>query len=498
VKLRSFRLRIVLLSAALAGSALVGFAFASWWLIYNAKVGRLDAKLENQLMRTIRFQEQWQAYEAILSRDLETGTNTPVAIWVVARDGNTLYRSPNWSTELNTSLLGKIMSQPLRLAFPPPPQLRQPPPPNGSDFRPPPPNFPRPKPQIITQRTKTSVWRIGAIALPGQQVAIAVNLQAIGQEMTLVGNIFLVSIPGILVIIAFSAWWLSGRALNPVNRMATAIRQVTAQGLDRRIPTDATDVEFVELIQVFNQMLERLERSFKQASRFSGDAAHELKTPLAILQGELEQMLQQAEPGSTMQQSLGNLLDEVSRLSGITRKLLLLSLADAGKMNVYRQEVNLSILVQEIAEDIELIDPNLQVETSIASGLKVQGDRDLLAQVLQNLIINAIKYNLPNGWIKIQAYQQRKTVFIRISNASQDISESDREHLFDRFYRGDKARSRSVSGGELRQIEGVGLGLSLAREIARSHNGDLALEHLMLGETTLMLTLPNEVDAKRI
>jgi two-component system, OmpR family, heavy metal sensor histidine kinase CusS len=490
VKLRSFRLRIVLLSATLAGIALASFGFVSWWLIYNAKVGRLDAKLENQLMRTMRFQEQWQAYEAILPRDLETGANTPVVLWVVGRDGNTLYRSPNWSTELNTSLLGKIMSQPL----PFPPQLQ--PPPDERRFFPPPPNIPPPKPQIITQRTKTDVWRIGAIALPGQQVAIAVNLQAIGQEMTLVGNIFLVSIPGILLIIALGAWWLSGRALNPVNRMATAIRQVTAQGLDRRIPTDATDVEFVELIQVFNQMLERLERSFKQASRFSGDAAHELKTPLAILQGELEQMLQQAEPGSTMQQSLGNLLDEVSRLSGITRKLLLLSLADAGKMNVYRQEVNLSILVQEIAEDIELIDPNLQVETSIASGLKVQGDRDLLAQVLQNLIINAIKYNLPNGWIKIQAYQQRKTVFIRISNASQDISESDREHLFDRFYRGDKARSRSVSGGELRQIEGVGLGLSLAREIARSHNGDLTLEHPMLGEITLMLTLPDEVNAK--
>jgi two-component system, OmpR family, heavy metal sensor histidine kinase CusS len=496
VKLRSFRLRIVLLSAVLAGSAIAGFAFASWWLIYNAKVGRLDAKLENQLMRTMRYQEQWQAYEAILARDLETGTDTPVALWVVGRDGNTLYRSPNWSTELNASSVRNIMSQPLPLTwtpplqqppptgqdFRPPLQLRQPPPPTGQDFRPPPPNFPQPKPRIITQRTKTDVWRIGAIALPGQQVAIALNLQAIDREMALVANIFLVSIPGILLLIAVGAWWLSGRALTPVHRMTTAIRQVTAEGLDRRIPTDATDVEFVKLVQVFNQMLERLERSFKQASRFSGDAAHELKTPLAILQGELEQMLQQAEPGSAMQQSLGNLLDEVSRLSGITRKLLLLSLADAGKMSLYHQEVNLSILLQEIAEDIELIAPNLEVKTSIADNIKVQGDHDLLAQVLQNLISNAIKYNLPNGWIKIQADQQQKTVFIRISNASKDIPDCDREHLFDRFYRGDRAR--------LRQIEGVGLGLSLAREITRAHNGKLVLEPAIGGLTTFLLTLP--------
>jgi two-component system, OmpR family, heavy metal sensor histidine kinase CusS len=488
MKLRSFRLRIALLSTALAGSALASFGFASWWLIYNAKVGRLDAKLENQLMRTIRFQQQWQTYEAILSRDLETAANAPIALWVVGRDGNTLYRSTNWSTELDAGSVGKIMPQPL--PFSQPPQELQPP--NEERLPPPPPaNIPPPKPQIITQRTKTDVWRIGAIALPERQVAIAVNLQAIGQEMTLVGNIFLVSIPGILLIIALGAWWLSGRALNPVNRMAIAIRQVTAQGLDRRIPTDATDVEFVKLIQVFNQMLERLERSFKQASRFSGDAAHELKTPLAILQGELEQMLQRAEPGSIMQQSLGNLLDEVSRLSGITRKLLLLSLADAGKMNILRKKVNLSIVIKEVVEDIELIAPNLAVETSIADKITVQGDRDLLAQLLQNLISNAIKYNnLPDGWIKIQAYQEKETVLIRVSNASQDISESDRQNLFDRFYRADKARSRSVSGGESRQVEGVGLGLSLAREIARSHNGNLVLEPAILGQTTFLFTLP--------
>jgi two-component system, OmpR family, heavy metal sensor histidine kinase CusS len=475
MKLRSFRLRIVLISAVLAGSALVGFGFVSWWLIYNAKVGRLDAKLENQLME-MHLQKQRQAYEAILARDLETGANTSVALWVVGRDGNTLYRSSNWSKELDTGSIRKMISQP----FPPLPP--RPKPPNEKSFPPPPPNIPPPKLQIITQRTKTDVWRVGAIAFPDEQLAIAVNLQAIGQEMSVVGNIFLVSIPGILLLIALSAWWLSEKALASVYHLTTAIRQVTAQGLDRRIPTNATDVEFVELIQVFNQMLERLERSFKQASRFSGDAAHELKTPLAILQGELEQMLQQAESGSTIQQSLGNLLDEVSRLSGTTRKLLLLSLADAGKMNIYRKPVDLSILVAEIAEDIELIAPNLAVETSIADKITVQGDRDLLAQVLQNLIGNAIKYNLPDGWIKIQAYQERKTVFVSVSNASQDISDSDRQHLFDRFYRGDKARSR--------QIEGVGLGLSLAREIARSHNGNLVLEPTILGQTKFMLTLP--------
>jgi signal transduction histidine kinase len=143
-------------------------------------------------------------------------------------------------------------------------------------------------------------------------------------------------------------------------------------------------------------MLERLERSFKQASRFSGDAAHELKTPLTILQGELERTLQQPELGSEVQQHLSNLLDEVRRLSGIVRKLLLLSLADAGQMNLHRVEVDLSGLLIEMLEDIELLAPHLEIQTEIAEGLSVLGDRDLLIQVLQNGVgLNPITQTLP-------------------------------------------------------------------------------------------------------
>jgi two-component system, OmpR family, heavy metal sensor histidine kinase CusS len=258
---------------------------------------------------------------------------------------------------------------------------------------------------------------------------------------------------------------------------------VTVKGLDRRVPIGTTDVEFVELIWVFNQMLERLERSFQQASRFSGDAAHELKTPLAILQGELERNMQQAEAGSPLQQNLTNLLDEVSRLNSIVRKLLLLSLADAGQINLHKVEVNLSQMLAVIVEDMELLAPDLKVQTDIHDGLWIWGDRDLLAQVLQNLIGNAIKYNLPNGWIRIQGWQEKTSVRITITNSSNDIPECDRDRLFDRFYRGDPARTRKV--------EGVGLGLSLSREIARAHHGELTLDLSPTGQTAFTLILPN-------
>jgi signal transduction histidine kinase len=262
---------------------------------------------------------------------------------------------------------------------------------------------------------------------------------------------------------------------------------VNAKGLNQRASIANTDLEFIELVQVFNQMMERLERSFLQASRFSADAAHELKTPLAILQGELELALHQTETGSKMQQTLSNLLDEVSRLSSITRKLLLLSLADAGRMNLQKTLVNLSEILYELAEDIDILAPEITLKLILDDELKIMADRELIIQILQNLITNAIKYNVANdnvanGWIQIKAKNIGSMICVTISNSSQDISLSDRERIFDRFHRADPSRNRGV--------EGFGLGLSLSREIARAHHGNLQLDPPLPNCTSFTLNLP--------
>lgn len=500
--MRSFRLRLALLSVVLAGSALIGFGVISWWLIYQANVSRLDAELESQLVRAGRPRplDRWQSYENSLPETLNTNDKTAIALLVIGVDGNVEYRSEHWPADLNFTNFW-TSRPPLSISSPRPPRpanrfpgadLPDPSPPDAAQFRsdyPPlgeavqrPPEGPPPTPRFLTQRTSSGSWRISAVTTPSTQVAIAVSLDAIDQEMGVIRNIFLVAIPGVLLLVAGGAWAIAGSSLHPIRRLTQAIGKVTASGLEKRVPIGSTDVEFVQLIQVFNQMLERLERSFKQASRFSADAAHELKTPLAILQGELERTLQQAEPGSEVQQRLSNLLDEVRRLSGIVRKLLLLSLADAGQMSLHRVEVDLSSLLTEMLEDIELLAPDLAVQTEIASSLRIQGDRDLLVQVLQNLISNAIKYNLPQGWIRIIAAHQERTVVVTISNCSEAIPAGDRDRIFDRFHRADPARTRKV--------EGIGLGLSLAREIVRAHRGKLTLGPVAPGETTFILVLP--------
>ena len=510
MKLRSFRMRIALLSVLLAGSALVGFSIASWLLIYETKLARLDSEIKNQLLqKAVRpyWATNWQSYERSLPSIFGATQQNSVTLLVTKIEGQTLYQSVNWPSALDLSSLLLPQSQLPAQLFPPPPEQRRPPelepplPPLGMG-RPPEeePRFPPEQPleepsinlnelgklvKIATKSSNRSNWRVGGIITPNFRMAIAVSFADIDGEMSAIRTIFLIFVPMVLILVAIGAWALSGSALQPIHEVTLTIRRVTAKGLDKRISTGETDVEFAELIDVFNQMMGRLERSFKQASRFSGDAAHELKTPLAILQGELERTLQRAKPGSELQQGLSEMLEEVSRLGSIIRKLLLLSLADAGQMRLHRVEVDLSQVLADLVEDIEMLAPHLEVKTQIISGLKALGDRDLLIQVLQNMISNAIKYNLPSGWIKIHAFYIGNTVSITVTNSSHDIQASHKERIFERFHRGDAAHNR--------QIEGIGLGLSLSRELARAHGGDLKLDPSSSGQTAFTLVLPKGI-----
>ncbi|HEY9616408.1 MAG TPA: ATP-binding protein [Microcoleaceae cyanobacterium] len=501
----SFRLRIAILASLLAGSALVGFGMFSWWLIYQTKLKRIDDGIKTQLLRESdrpRPIEHWQSYTEALPTSLGTNTLTDQALLIQNADGNTLYQSDNWTIELTQIATFPPLPSPTQpySTLRPPPPLNQPPPgprplpalDQAGRIEPPPippvdeqigrPPPPRQLSNLSTRFTLAGTWRLGTVSAPYVRIAIAVNLHSLYGEMDAIRNAFLIAIPSTLVLIAIGAWWLSGSALQPIREVTATLRQVTAQGLNQRVPISNPDSEFAELLQVFNQMMERLERSFTQASRFSADAAHELKTPLSILQGELERTLQAAKPGSALQQRLSSLLDEVRHLGAIVRKLLLLSLADAGQMHLHTVEVDVSTLLEELVDDIEMLAPELDVHVQVQPALKVLADQALLTQVLQNLMSNAIKYNLPQGWIRIEAGQQHQMIFVTISNASKDIAASERSHIFDRFHRGDPARTH--------QVEGLGLGLSLSREIAYAHRGNLILNPTPKGQTAFTLTLP--------
>jgi heavy metal sensor kinase len=518
VILKSFRLRIALLSALLSGVALMCFGAFAWWVVYDIRVRQVlidvTSNAERESHRTISA-EVWRDFgETVLPRLMRTRDPRHLLFLVEDVSGELIYRSPHWPSNIDTSKFAwphaatssEITKPEDRGFMPPHPDgigLDRPPfppedihfdrPPNLHDLLPhgPPESgpdkfhpfqHPHPNSALQTLKIGEADWKIGLATSQHSRVAVAFNLEAVNADMGMIRNGFLFAAPFALAFIGFGAWLVSGRALKPVRRLNHSIHQLTAQGLDHRITLGGEDSEFAELIRGFNAMLERLEKSFKQASRFTADASHELRTPLTILQGQIEQAMTQVEAGSAMQTTLSSILDEVRRLSSISRKLLLLSQADAGRLRLQRTRVNLSTELEGLVEDSKMLESDLAINSEITPEIYIEADEDLLRQILVNLINNALKYNIENGWMKVIATQSNESVYVHVSNSSNGIPMEAREKLFERFYRVDSAHNR--------KIDGAGLGLSLAREIARAHGGELNLIDSEPTKVEFILTLP--------
>ncbi|MCX8107482.1 MAG: HAMP domain-containing histidine kinase, partial [Verrucomicrobiae bacterium] len=256
--------------------------------------------------------------------------------------------------------------------------------------------------------------------------------------------------------------------------------------LDQRIPPASESPEIDRLIGVLNRMMDRLQVSFEQAIRFSADASHELKTPLAIMQGELENALQTATPGTPHQKLLTNLLEETQRMKNTLRSLLLLAQADAGRIPLSAEHFNLAEELNAILEDTRVIchDHSLAIEVSIVPEATVCADRGLIRMAILNLLDNAVKYNEAGGKISVHLTNENRRAFLRVGNTGPGISPADQPRVFGRFFRG-------TAAGHV-QKQGSGLGLSLAREIAVAHGGDLRLVESRAGWTCFELVLPLE------
>jgi signal transduction histidine kinase len=202
-----------------------------------------------------------------------------------------------------------------------------------------------------------------------------------------------------------------------------------------------------------------------------------LKTPLAIMQGELENALQAAAPGSAEQQLFSNLLEETQRLKTITRSLLLLAQADAGQLKLALEPVDLSAELEAMIEDARVLaaDSRLHFDVELQPKVCVEADRALLHTATFNLIVNAIKYNEPDGKISLTLTAADNHAVLTVCNAGPGIPAEDQPRIFDRFYRVGRAGRPGV--------DGIGLGLSLAREIVRAHEGELALKESRAGRT---------------
>lgn len=483
MKPSSFRLKIALLAGLISGLLLVGTGALLWRVAYRLSLEQVDREIRNlgqANLERVLGGDHWERLEAALRFVSARREGADFILWV--KNNHTIaYRSPGWPEELDPARF-EVSRQYAGPGGPRPGEPLPPPPRRGEEISPRNPALPLKQARFETVRGGGRDWRIGVMGNPYVMLVLGMDLGATTARMAELRHTFLALLPLAFALVGGGAWFLARRALRPVQALTEAAERVTAQGLDQRLPISTGDREFNRLITVYNAMLDRLERSFRQATRFSADASHELKTPLARLQLELEAALDRAPDGSEQQALCGSLLEEVTHLKAIVQKLLLLSLADAGQLPLHREPVNLSRLLENVVEDARAQAPSLTIATSLEPELHVPAEPDLLEPALQNLTINAIKYNQPEGTVRIELAREHERAVVRVSNTGPGIPPEDRERVFERFYRADPSRSR--------RVDGVGLGLSLAREILRAHGGDLVLDPAAGPLTTFVATLP--------
>ncbi len=484
MNLNSFRLKIALLSGLITGLLLMASGFGLWRISYQFNLDQLDREMRNlgqANLDRVQGGEHWTRLESALKFVAGNRDSADFILWVKNYD-QVVYQSPDWPAGLDA----ESFREPDEFEGPNAPKPGQPPPRpprRGEQISPQNPALPLKSPEFFTRGAGGKTWRIAVMGNPYVTLVLAADMGEFKARMATVRNTYLVALAVDLLLVAGSAWIVARRALRPVTMLTEAAERVTAKGLDQRIPATAHEAEFNRLATVFNEMLGRLETSFQQATRFSADASHELKTPLARLQVELEQALENAPSGSPQQEVYSSLLDEISRLKAIVQKLLLLSLVDAGRLPLQLHPVDLSVMLTNVVEDCQAQAPTLKIESRIPPGIHVNADRDLLEQALQNLAGNAVKYNHDGGLIRFELLAAGGQVVIRVANSGAPIPLADQDRIFERFYRADPARSG--------RVEGTGLGLSLAREIIRAHGGDLSLEVSEDNFTRFAVKLPS-------
>ena len=277
-------------------------------------------------------------------------------------------------------------------------------------------------------------------------------------------------LPLVLSLAGFAGYGLVRRALGPIEQMARRAQEITPQRLHERLPNDDTNDELGQLARVFNETLARLEQAFEQLRRFTSDASHELRTPLAAIRSVGEVGLQKDGTRAEYRDIIGSMLEEVNRLTSLVDNLLTISRADAGSLQLELVPTPVMHLVREAAALFEVLaeEKALVLVLSGDESATVQGDRLFLRQAFMNVLHNAVKYSPVGGTIAVRVQRSTNEVTVEIEDNGPGVPSEDRQKIFDRFYRVDKARWRE-SGG-------AGLGLAITKWVVEAHRGEISLE----------------------
>ncbi len=317
-------------------------------------------------------------------------------------------------------------------------------------------------------------------------ILVAESRTEMMEQLRKLRRIFYFSVPAMLLIAGVAGLFLARKSLAPVAAMSAQAEQISANNLHERLQVRNQQDELGRLATVFNSLLARVNRSFDSLREFTADASHELRTPLAIIRGEADVALSQPRTPREYQETLNIMRDEAKRLSRIVDDMLSLARAEAGEHKLLCTEIYLNDLVEECCRAVQTLaaSKNIAVLFAHDEDMEFSGDEDLLRRMILNLLDNAIKYTPHGGTVRIELTDEREQIQIRISDNGIGIPAEAAAHVFDRFYRVDKTRSRSEGGS--------GLGLPIVKWVAEAHHGNVTLASNPGLGSEFIVTLPRK------
>ena len=331
------------------------------------------------------------------------------------------------------------------------------------------------------------------IAGPGGRtylLQVGVSLRTLDVSLSRYRDLLLVLTPLSLLLAAAGAWWLSGFALAPLTRAAFAARDIDIATLGRRLPTRGVTDELEDVTLAFNETLGRLERSIGEMRQFSTALAHELRTPLAALRGEIELALR-ATRDVDLQQSLASQIEDIDRLTRLIEHVLTLARAESGQIPLSFGAVDLGELASSLVETLEPVANarTIALRCEPAPVVVALGDTGWLERLVLNLIDNAMKFTREGGCVIVRVSRHGERACLEVADTGIGMTPDVAAHVFERFYQADPSRS-SPSGG-------AGLGLSLVKWIVDRHHGTVSVESTPEKGSTFRVALPAFANSHR-
>ncbi|MBP2659929.1 MAG: two-component sensor histidine kinase [Firmicutes bacterium] len=316
-------------------------------------------------------------------------------------------------------------------------------------------------------------------------IEIVRNIETLNQLLKIILTAMLIGGIGAILLSALGGIMISRQLLIPVKALADTMHNVQEKGLQERMQVYETKDELAELSTIFNAMMDKLELSFQQQKQFVEDASHELRTPIAIVEGHLSLLERWGKNDpAVLQESLNASLQETRRLKILVQELLALSQAESPGEYTDTANVSPMTVIEQVVQNMVILHEDVQFSVTVAllEGMRVVITANHLEQILLILLDNAVKYSTTVKKVVIRGYVAEPYVCIAVQNFGIGIPKQELPYIFDRFYRVDKARNRKTGGS--------GLGLSIARHLIQNYGGSIIVQSEVGGETIFTIKLP--------